>query len=173
MSLVEPRIEELRASADGRQLALRVEFVGSSPAHGELHRFADHWEDRLRTAVFDRYDQGVRVEKIKLRTRPLRHTEPVDDETLQSMLGNLQSPISDSDLLDAVRNEVKKLLNLIPTDPRLSEYAPDQLLSEERVSELLRESRELLVAKLEGMGTTPWTADTRLGRLWPLHGCWS
>jgi DNA repair exonuclease SbcCD nuclease subunit len=59
------------AAADGRLLAARVRIVGASAAHGALMRDARRFDWDVRLAAGDAGGDGVWVEKVQVRTRPV------------------------------------------------------------------------------------------------------
>jgi DNA repair exonuclease SbcCD nuclease subunit len=59
------------AAADGRLLAARVRVVGASAAHGALMRDARRFDWDVRLAAGDAGGDGVWVEKVQVRTRPV------------------------------------------------------------------------------------------------------
>ena len=65
------KIHAAMREAVGRPLAVRCEIHGSTPAHRQLHRTPDHWEQYLRDAITENSDAQVWLEKISWRTKPL------------------------------------------------------------------------------------------------------
>ena len=144
-------VNEQLAGADDLPIAVRIELEGTSKAHSEFVKQSDHWDERIRRAMLDNFDERVWVEKIKFKTRAL-----VDrSDEMDSALGELIEGIRDPDLAESARCnlqiEFEKLRSDIPTDPRLPDDEID-LDNEAAVATIVRDAQELLIGRLMDLG---------------------
>jgi len=144
---IQQRLAELLEQAEGRPLAGRVEITGRSPAHRELSRYRDKYDAEIRTETVDRFDDQVWLEKIQLHTEPVEVTSGELDSSLLELVQRIDQSAAVEEVLAEVREDVAKLQKLLPADKRADDVHFD-LGDPERVSELLRDAKDLLVSRL-------------------------
>jgi len=83
------RLLAMLPEAEDRLLALRVDVKGTCPAHSSLASHAAHWTSEFRQAALDATDCNVWIEKILLRTSPVRSL--ADDLAGDSPLAELSA----------------------------------------------------------------------------------
>jgi DNA repair protein SbcD/Mre11 len=125
-------VTQTMQSAEGRPLGLRFIIEGASPVHNELHSRSERWINEIRAAATDVGLGNVWVEKIDLKTRPLR-AAPVQNE----------GPLA----------EFRSLKNALPLEARNNEKGdgvdPD---NPDTIRKLLNGVEELLMARLLAQG---------------------
>ena len=143
-------LERLVAGADGRSLAVRVEFHGICAAHEQLAARPEHWINEVRAAALDLGAEQAWIEKVRIRSRPVGATLGID---LDGPLGELTDLIGeyrdDVDRHDELGAELAELRSKLP--PELRE-GPESLGLDlddpERVRALLGEVQALLTTRL-------------------------
>ena len=153
VNAVMQKLDEELMLADGRSLAARVVLKGASVAHADLSTHREHWNTEIRNAAVDRFDERVWVEKIQHHTETSVDLDAIAnrDDALGDLLRNLSEPEAVSAAIGSLRVELKKMLDVLPTDPRL----PSDILDFEdpkAVQELLNEVTQLLIPRLLGAG---------------------
>ncbi|OQY47250.1 MAG: DNA repair exonuclease [Candidatus Parabeggiatoa sp. nov. 2] len=146
-------VTETMQSAEGRPLALRFIIEGATPVHNELHSRSERWINEIRAAATDVGLGNVWVEKIDLKTRPLR-ANPVQDEGPLAELGHfLRGLVQDNDGLHALTTEFRSLKNALPLEARDDKKGdgvdPD---NPDTIRKLLNGVEELLMARLLAQG---------------------
>ena len=104
------QIPALLARGDDLPLAVRVEVIGASPAHGPLAADPATWTAQIRSEAIGRGSGRIWVEAVKFRTRPQKTRAGGD--------GGADGPLAELDLL---------LRELGGDDARLLEFAARQL----------------------------------------------
>jgi DNA repair exonuclease SbcCD nuclease subunit len=149
------KIAESVDAADGRPLAVRVEFRGTTSAHRRLAGHADHWDRRLREDTVDRFDEAVWIEKIVFSTQPT--TESVALEDMDSPVRGLLECVCDAAAGHAafaeIREDLEQFLKQLPTDPRLP-CESAQLDDERTVASLIQGAQDLITSGLLEPGET-------------------
>ena len=148
------RLAEELEQADGRSLAARIVLTGASAAHKDLATHREHWNTQIRTTAADRFDDRVWVEKVKHETKTSIDLESIAkrDDALGALLSKFRDPDAVAAVMKSLREELKKMLDVVPTDPRL----PSDILDFEdpkAVEELLREVTQLLIPRLLDAGS--------------------
>ena len=149
---VRQAMEAQRACADGRPLALRLQLVGVSPIHAELHRN----NSAALTEEFRALAVGLGemwLEKVLLATqRPVTLVESLGAETPMADLVRA---------IDRLDFQPATLMELVPEIRELQNKLPPELLhegglvaddSQEWASSLHEEVKEMLIARLLGQG---------------------
>jgi DNA repair exonuclease SbcCD nuclease subunit len=138
--------------ADDRTLALRVEVVGASPGHGAIVSRAEQVAMDVQSTAIDRGSGRVWVEKVKVRTRPLRigHEGAADgplrelDRLLEELRGD------DRKLLEFAGRELGDLRKKLP--PELKETDAIDLDASAWLRGVLDEVRPLLADRFQALG---------------------
>ncbi len=144
--LVRETLEEERAMADGRPLAVRLIVEGITVLHGDLHENALQWSEEFRAVAASLGD--VWIEKVVMKTRKsaLQQDKSADDSPLQTLLESVE----------ALQFEHSALVGLVPEFEKLRTRLPSELLSDgdpfrpsdEELALLREEVKELLMAKI-------------------------
>lgn len=138
---VESALEAARSAADGRMLAARVEIVGTSAAHSELHRERESFIAECR----DRGNalRDVWLEKIEIATKAPPQTSGTDIVE--------QLALDDADLrtstLAAAKEHLDTLLEKLPPGIDLAREGLD-LRNDATLLALLDEARDEVVLRL-------------------------
>jgi hypothetical protein len=147
---VRQAMETEQAKAEGRPLAIRLQLVGKSPLHAELHR-----DSAALTEEFRGLAAGLGelwLEKVRFATqRPVALVTDLGEET----------PMAD--LVRAIERldfEPAALMELVPEIAGLQSKLPPELLHEggliatspEWTGSLAEDIKEMLIARLLGQG---------------------
>lgn len=121
-ALVSAVVEQVaQAQADaGRFLVARVVVRGATPAHDALVAGGRRWEDALRLGVVRRCPGAAALEKVLLETAPPPAAAEHDAEAaaaLGELLAHLDGPLLE-EAYAAVRDEIARAVDQIPSDPR-------------------------------------------------------
>ena len=143
-------METEQANGDGRPLAIRLQLVGKSPLHAELHR-----DSALLTEEFRGLAAGIGemwLEKVVFATqRPVALAADLGEETPMAEL--IQA-------IERLDFEPAALMELVPGIGELQKKLPPELLHEgglvpasiSEASDLREEIKEMLIARLLGQG---------------------
>jgi hypothetical protein len=105
------------SEAEGRLVAARVVFTGTTPLHGSLHRETQRWRAELLGRAQDQGEDAIWIERIKVSTSPVYNLTQLAErdaltkivlETLEQARlepGNLPGEIKD--MLDVLPYEVR------------------------------------------------------------------
>ena len=147
---VRQAMETEQANAEGRPLALRLQLVGETPLHAELHRDSATLTEEFRALAAGLGEMWL--EKVQFATqRPVAFAKSLGAET----------PLAD--LIQAIERldfQPETLLELVPEIGVLQSKLPPELLHESGVvaafpewtSSLGEEVKEMLLARLLGQG---------------------
>ena len=147
---VRQAMEAEQANGEGRPLAIRLQLVGETPLHAELHRDSATLTEEFRALAAGLGEMWL--EKVAFATRrPVALSESLGEET---PLGDLIRAIERLDF------QSKTLLELVPEIGVLQSKLPPELLHESGVvatspewtSSLGEEVKEMLIARLLGQG---------------------
>lgn len=151
-------IERLLDSVEGDlPLAIRVTFVGQSPAHPELlGQEAQLRQEVIGQAVALNPDR-IWIEKVRVATQALgaQHTERRTDDDSADALRELEiiakSAAGDSDFMQSLQQDIQLLLEKLPHDvllamPDLKEMRQEPL---EHLPSLLERTTTVLMAQLQ------------------------
>ncbi|MBU4229840.1 MAG: DNA repair exonuclease [Proteobacteria bacterium] len=143
-------METEQANGDGRPLAIRLQLVGKSPLHAELHR-----DSAVLTEEFRGLAAGIGemwLEKVQFATqRPVALAADLGEETPMAEL--IQA-------IECLNFEPAALMELVPGIGELQKKLPPELLHEgglvpasiSEASDLREEIKEMLIARLLGQG---------------------
>jgi len=143
-------METEQANGDGRPLAIRLQLVGKSPLHAELHR-----DSALLTEEFRGLAAGIGemwLEKVVFATqRPVALATDLGEETPMAEL--IQA-------IECLDFEPAALMELVPGIGELQKKLPPEFLHEggllpasiSEASDLREEIKEMLIARLLGQG---------------------
>ncbi|HEX9715214.1 MAG TPA: DNA repair exonuclease [Desulfurivibrionaceae bacterium] len=147
---VRQAMETEQAKAEGRPLAIRLQLVGKSPLHAELHRDSAALTEEFRALAAGLGE--LWLEKVRFATqRPVALVTDLGEET----------PMAD--LVRAIERldfEPAALMELVPEIVGLQSKLPPELLHEggliatspEWTGSLAEEVKEMLIARLLGQG---------------------
>ncbi len=139
LGLATRRFADLRDSADGRVVAVRVEVVGTCRAHARIGEEPERAEAEIRNLARDVGPGVLWVEKVKLRTTPPRSIV-AEDGPIGVLLQLIDELRSDPDRLRTLAAaELADLKKKLPSELRVGDE-PFDLDS----PALLRESLELV-----------------------------
>jgi DNA repair exonuclease SbcCD nuclease subunit len=147
---VRETLEDERAQADGRPLAVRLVLQGTTLLHGRLHENAVHWHEEFRAVAASLGD--VWLEKILCHTH--KEEQLVEGFADDSPLATLQQSVEN------LQFESSRLLDLVPGFEQLRSKLPPDLLcdddpfspDEEELAALREDVKELLTAKMQQGG---------------------
>lgn len=135
-----------------RSLAVRVILRGKTKAHRRLLAYQDHYQSQLQQLLIDAFDDRVWLEKLRIRTvHPQAQNSPRDSSVHGELVASIQSVVPDPDILEPSRDDIEKVIGLVPTDPRLDNFRL-KLDDVAEVESLVAEAQEFLIAKLLDSG---------------------
>jgi len=145
---VRQAMETQQANAEGRPLAIRLQLVGKSPLHAELHRDSATLTEEFRGLAAGLGEMWL--EKVRFATqRPVALAADLGEET----------PMADLiRAIDSLDFEPTALMELVPEIGELQKKLPPELLHEgglvpasiPEASEVREEIKEMLMARLLG-----------------------
>ncbi len=147
---IDQAIADQRASANDRPLAIRLEFVGTSPVHNALLQNQGYWEEQIRTHVLNQ-DEMVWIEKVKFKTRSPEEDRFEFETDIGELVERIRNPRLGDEAFADLRSDFKKMLKTIPDDVRIDRDEIDVDRSE-TVESLIAGAQDLLVAKLARAG---------------------
>ena len=140
-------IQNALNEADGRSLAVRVRVTGASQANHDLRGHAEYWRDKLCRMCVDEFDEQVWLEKLKITTRSPVATDLEDREEVNGeLVGAIRDATVSPDLIEDLRRDLKKMLDLVPKDPRLQGLF--DLDDEDEVAVMIDDAKQLLVSRM-------------------------
>ena len=138
-------------AAEDRPLAIRIDLTGATGAHRSITTQQRLWDQSLREAVLDNFDEQVWVEKIRFRTRPQAERSITSDSSLTELIDEVSVPeIADFACRESAA-DIEKMLSSLPQDQRTPAVTFDENDSQ-GMSQLLSEARELVVGRLLDAG---------------------
>ncbi len=150
LDLVGESLQDERALADGRTLAVRLVIEGVTPLHGRLYENALQLHEEFRAIAANLGD--VWVEKAVFNTRKPQGGAAVfsGDSPVESLINSIES----------IEFETASLIEFIPEFEKLRSKLPSELLSDgdpfrpgdEELSAIREEVKEMLMGKIEQRG---------------------
>jgi len=147
---VRQAMETEQANAEGRPLAIRLQLVGESPLHPELHRDSATLTEEFRALAAGLGEMWL--EKVRFATqRPVALAADLGEETPMAELVRA---------IERLNFEPTALMELVPGIGELQKKLPPELLHEgglvpasiPEARELREEIKEMLIARLLGQG---------------------
>jgi len=150
LEMVRERLENERAGADGRPLAVRLVLHGTTPLHGRLHENPAHWHEELRAVAASLGDVWLEKTLFDTRGERVAGAGEGDDSPLSGLLKSVEG----------LRLESSRLLDLVPEFEQLRGKLPPELLGdddpfvpgEEGLAALAEDVKELLMARMRQGG---------------------
>lgn len=153
LDLLNSPIASVLAEADGRPVALRVEFGGRTPADAELKRDIPRWTNETRARVTDAGAGQVWVEKVLFHTRMPGENEPAPalDGPLAEIRQLLAELRDEEQARQALMQELADLKAKLPQDVKGGEdgFSPE---SPAWSAGILDSVERLLAGRLGGGG---------------------
>ncbi|TLU84309.1 MAG: DNA repair exonuclease [Chlorobium sp.] len=146
--LVRDLLEEERAKADGRSLAVRLLVDGVTSLHGQLHEKAMQWSEEVRGVAAALGDVWIEKVVLKSRSRDELQADFADEFPLRALFHSIESFQFEKSTLIGLVPEFEKLRSKLPSD-LLNDGDPFRL-DEEELAALRDEVRELLMGRIGG-----------------------
>ena len=139
-------LDDAIAAADGRRLAVRFELVGACPAHDVLATKSDQAEAEIRKSASDRHRDRAWVEKVSLKTRPVRELDR-ESGPIAGLLKLIDELRSDPERLSALSApEIADLKKKLPRpDPDGLDPDPFEVDTPEMLAEALEAVGSILL----------------------------
>jgi len=105
------------SEAEGRLVAARVVFTGTTPLHGSLHRDTHRWRAELLGRAQDQGEEAIWIERIKVSTSPVYNLAQLAerDALTKIVLETLeQARVEPENLPD----DIKEMLDVLPPEVR-------------------------------------------------------
>lgn len=144
------KLRALRDHADDLLLIVRVELVGTTPAHAALLADREKTINEIRGLAIGNFGEQLWIEKVKLKTHPERHSTP---EAFEGPLHELAT------LIDELKRNPESWAALNLNFAELARSLPSDLLTGEEalrfddpawLEEILKEAEPLLQQELGG-----------------------
>jgi DNA repair exonuclease SbcCD nuclease subunit len=105
------------AAADGRLVAARVVFTGTTSLHGSLHRDDQRWHAEILARAQDHGEEALWIERIKVATTPVYDVAQLTqrDALTRIVVENLDQARTDLEVLPA---EIGEMLAVLPPEVR-------------------------------------------------------
>lgn len=132
--------------AEERPLAVRLVVTGRSSLHSELHSQFEQWSNDLRATINNASFGKAWVEKIQLKTQPLRDNLPLEGP-LTELFEILRALPDNEAELQKLGEDFKGLKQALPSELRTREEGFDPE-SPETIKTLLPQVEELLLGRL-------------------------
>ncbi len=143
---------ELEAAA-GRPLCARVRIAGRCGAHEFLSRDPDRWSNEIRATATAASSGRAWIEKVEVATRAEQAPASVSDAFLD-LVRPAEALVADEQLLAEARADLSDLARKLPAELRQGHDGLD-LDSVDALGSRIRRAREILTARLVGMGEAP------------------
>ena len=146
------QIPGLLADLDDRKLAIRVEVMGSTPAHAEIHAAHTDFVAQIQDTANDFGSGRIWVEKVRIKTQPISSAQPDDDGLFDGPLGEIDRLLADlrADPVELARFAARELGILQKKlDGTLAATEKIDLDSHATLLEILGSVRPLLDAKFQ------------------------
>jgi len=149
LDLAVARCNEAAAACDNLLLAVRIEFVGRTPAHAQFITNGEQWKNELRALFLSHFGDRLWAEKILFKTVHGVDLDGLADAgdpfaLLIHAMGNADDL---EDVLATERGAIDAVLNKIPADLRDQLELPD-LNNPDEMHALFDEIREMLLPML-------------------------
>lgn len=109
---------QLRENADGRPMATRITFTGSTQAHGELFGLENQLRHEILAVANALSDDKIWIEKVKLATTPLVDHAVVAarSDAIADLQGFLDKAVDDTDLQQRIIEDLMVLIGKVPLE---------------------------------------------------------
>lgn len=145
---VRTAIEKALKDSDDRSLAVRVVLKGATEADRNLRNCRDQWRSELHRMTVDAFEDRVWIEKFRVETQfPVTHTQAERNEAYGELVASIFEVVPGDEVFASVREDLEKVLKLIPNDSRLQDFGID-LDDEATVAQLVDDAKQLLAARL-------------------------
>jgi DNA repair protein SbcD/Mre11 len=131
-------------------IVTRVEIIGTTPLHSQLHRTVDSLVGSLQAIAVSRADDRVWMENIKLRTRaPVADDNQGDlDGPMRSLMRAMESMQGDEQISEIIRGELSSIAKKLPIEMQDGE-TPFEFDDPAWIAELIASAGAELTARLE------------------------
>jgi DNA repair protein SbcD/Mre11 len=147
-------LQKAMALADGRMLVVRVELLGNTSLHHELHRRNHQLKASLQAITVTHGSHQVWLEDLKIHTAPLSSTPVIDMEgPLESLAIIADQFRNDRESVALIEQELRSLMKKLPV-----EFDPDQMFpfADERwVAQLIESASAEVIGRLQPEGVSP------------------
>ncbi|QDU36964.1 putative metallophosphoesterase YhaO [Maioricimonas rarisocia] len=119
--VVAESLRACREAADGLPLAVRVELTGETAVHDELLGERERWTNEIRSIALDAGSGAIWVEKVRIRTSPVRvetPVEPAGDDPMGELAEILEGLRTGPAAFETYDIDFRKLPSKLPTDLR-------------------------------------------------------
>lgn len=146
MSRVTQSMSRAVSDAEGRLVAARIVFTGSTPLHGSLHREMNRWHAELIGRAQDQGDESIWIERIKVLTTPVYDLAQLAkrDSLTKIVLEILEQASIEPENLP---NGIKEMLDILPPEIRRDVESD---LSDSRGATAMDDVRAIII---DAMGT--------------------
>lgn len=142
---------EATAAANGRLLVVRVELVGRSVLHHELHRRSRQLKASLQAITVSHGRNEVWLEDTKVRTVVDDESRAIDlDGPLESLAVIREQLRTDPQAHDWIEHELRSLIKKMPVEMDVSQALP--LQDEDWVAELVESAAAEVIGRLQSEG---------------------
>jgi len=149
MEQVRDRLEASADAADGRVAAVRLTFTGRTPVHAQIIRDERHLVEEIHVLASG-LGRDVWVEKIIFRTEAMFSQAEI--ATREDAIGDLATRLAgagqDGDLMALIGDDVRALLNKLPTGLSAEDSGLLQAVQDNDLNQLVTQAGADLVAQL-------------------------
>lgn len=146
---VRDALQETLDGAEGRPVAVRLVLKGACSAHATLHVDREHWIQEYRALANGLGGEGIWLEKISIKTRPLVSNDEVmdRDDGMSHLLRSIRNIELNDRYLDDLAVELSPLSQKLPAEI-LSGEDPYDPANPQQVKDSLEDIKEYLVNHL-------------------------
>lgn len=146
---VRHELVRLVEAAEGRPLAVRIEFSGTCPAHAELAVRPQHWVQQLRVLAAHDARVPVWVERVEWHTRPPIEHDPLAwrDGPLAELRALVTDLGSDEAMLTEAKKSIDELVRKLPMELAEGPLALG-VQSPAEIDQLMQDAAQFLAQRL-------------------------
>ena len=142
-------IENERTSADGRPMAMRIRFEGSTPIADEIASYPERLEQQIKALGAEIAGDELWIERIENVTAGKLKLESTlsDDSTFGKLLKDILATPENPDEINGLKDVIADLRQKIPSEA----FSADSVLSLDEiqtVERLVKEAKHMLIGRL-------------------------
>ncbi|MCW9045242.1 MAG: DNA repair exonuclease [Alphaproteobacteria bacterium] len=149
INLVENELRAVEAEADGRIVAVRLQFGGTSPLHADIKRNEREIAEELRVMVSG-LNLNVWLEKLVFKTQSPISIEEIakKEDAIGDLVKRLAGAAGDQELLEGLKNDVSQLMEKLPPAAKANGSETLNAIGDEDFSTIIESAGEYLVSQM-------------------------
>ena len=152
---VRKAIEQERASAEDRPLAMRIRLQGATKISDELAAYPERLEQQIKALGAETAGDDLWIERVENATTGKLDLELTlaDDTALGKLLKEILSTPNSTDEIGGLKDKVAELRQKVPSEA----FGPDSILNlddDQTINRLVDEAKHMLIGRLLTVGGT-------------------